>query len=127
MDRLLEITQWAPWPRPQGLPVLTACLGQRPHFVHVGLAVRAVHLHHDKVLVCACLVWAAGWGGWREAAPCQCGLCWGAFQVWRGLDPWEGAYRVLVDQGQMGIQRPLGAGVGKGNGGIDGGGGRVLC
>lgn len=61
-------------PSPQGLPVLTARLGQCPHFVHVWLAVRAVYLHHDKVLVCACLVWAARRGGWREAAPSQRGL-----------------------------------------------------
>lgn len=34
---------------------------------------------------------------------------------------------MLVDQGQMGVQRPLGARVGRGDGGVDGGGGRVLC
>lgn len=122
----VKITQWAPWPSPQGLQVLTARLGQCPHFVHVWLAVRAVYLHHDKVLVCACLVWVAGWGGWREAAPSQRGLRRRAFQVWWGLDPRERANGVLVDQGQMGVQWPLGAGVGRGDGGVDGGGGRVL-
>lgn len=128
--RTPKITQRAPpsppEPSPQGLLVLTASLGQRPHFVHVGLAVRAVHLHHDIVLVCACLVWAPRRGGWWEAAPSQHGLCGGTSQVRGGLDPWEGANGVLVDQGQVGIQRPLGARVGRGDGGVDGGGGRVL-
>lgn len=111
----------------QGRPVLTACLGQCPHFVHVRLTVWPVHLHHDKVLVGACHVWPAGGGGWREAAPRQCGLCRGAFQVRGRLDAREGADGVLGDQGQVGVQRPLGAGVGRGDRGIDGGGGRVLC
>ena len=75
------MTQQHPEPSPPGSAVLTARLGQRPHFVHVGLAVWAVHLHHDKVLVRARLVWVAGGGGWWKAAPRQRGLCRGAFQV----------------------------------------------
>lgn len=32
--------------------ILTASLGQSPHFIHIGFTVRTVHLHQDKVLVC---------------------------------------------------------------------------
>lgn len=44
-----------------------------------------------------------------------------------GLDSREGADGVLVNQGQVGVQRLSGTGVGMGDGGINGGGGRVLC
>jgi hypothetical protein len=39
------------------------------------------------------------------------------------LDPREGADGVLVDQGQVAVQWPPGARVGRGDRGIDGGGG----
>lgn len=81
--RTPKITQQPRSPAPQCLLVLTASLGQRPHFVHVGLAVWAVHLHHDIVLICPCLVWAPRGGGWWEAAPSQRGLCRGTSQVRR--------------------------------------------
>ena len=68
--------------QPTGPAVLTACLGQRPHFIYVRLAVRAVHLHHDKMLVRARLVWVAGGGGQGKATTGQRSLCRGAFQVW---------------------------------------------
>lgn len=61
--------------------VLTACLGQRPHFVHIRLAVWPVDLHHDEVLVAAHLVRVARRREWRQAAPGPRGLSWGAFQV----------------------------------------------
>lgn len=47
--------------------------------------------------------------------------------MWWGLDPREGADGVLVNQGQVGVQRLPGAGVGMGDGGVNGGGGRVPC
>lgn len=119
-----KVKQRAPRTQPMwGLPVLTARLGQCPHFIHVWLAVWPVHLHHDKVLVCACLLWVAGGGGQWKATPDECGLCRGAFQVRGRLDSRKGPNAVLGDQGQMGIQWPLGAGVGRGDRGVDGGGG----
>lgn len=45
--------------------------------------------------------------------------------MWWGLDPREGTDGVLVNQGQVGVQRL--PGVGMGDGGVNGGGGRVLC
>lgn len=47
--------------------------------------------------------------------------------MWWGLNPREGADGVLVNQGQVGVQRLSGAGVGMGDRGVDGGGGRGLC
>lgn len=102
------------------LQILTACLGQCPDFVHVRLAIRPVHFHHDEVLVGASLFWPAGGRGWQDAASSWCDLCWEVLQVWRGLDTWEGANGMLVDQGQVGIQGPLGARVGRGDRGVDG-------
>lgn len=45
---------------------------------------------------------------------------------WR-LNSREGADGVLVNQGQVGVQRLSRTGVGMGDGGVNGGGGRVLC
>lgn len=33
--------------------ILTASLGESPHFIHIRLTIWTVHLHQDKVLVCA--------------------------------------------------------------------------
>lgn len=43
--------------------------------------------------------------------------------MWWGLDAREGANGVLVNQGQVGVQWLSGAGVGMGDGGVNGGGG----
>lgn len=104
--------------------ILTACLGQSPHFIHIRLAVRTVHLHQDEVLVCTRRVGVVrGRRRRRKAGPSPWGLCRRALQVWWGLDPREGADGVLVNQGQVGVQRLPRPGVGMGDGGVNGRGG----
>lgn len=118
---------WGLSPLPVSQSILTARLGQGPHFVHIGLAVGTVHLHQDKVLVCPHGVRVVR-GRWRrKAGPRPWGLCRRALQMWWGLDPREGADGVLVNQGQVGVQRLPRPGVGMGDGGVNGGGGRILC